>query len=194
VDGIREIRLAEFAKDNPLVLVAPPRALAASDCSSLSRAREQLARDRMIFVVLVAAIPECALRDGLFLASKPEEVARLFANPSSPDPSWRLTIADTSRIVRVATMVAATQEAAATIINTARAWENGRQSFIGNCGHCHGDDGANTDYVGIKTLTGISRRLSRQEIFDAGQQFGFVETGSWSQRAKDELFLYIQGL
>jgi hypothetical protein len=68
----RQITLADLAKNNPVVLVAPPRALATPDCASLSRAHEQLARQRIKLLVAAAAIPECASPTGILVAFKSE--------------------------------------------------------------------------------------------------------------------------
>jgi len=57
-----------------------------------------------------------------------------------------------------------------------------------------GDDGAETTYVGIKTLAGISTRMTGEKILDGGEQFGLVPISSWSQSDRDVLMQFIRGL
>ena len=61
--------------------------------------------------------------------------------------------------------------------------------LITNCGHCHGNDGADTSYTGIKSLARSSRRLTGEQILEGGQQFGAVDMSSWSASAKEALLL-----
>jgi cytochrome c553 len=73
-------------------------------------------------------------------------------------------------------------------------WEQGRQAFSVHCGHCHDDDGANTSYVGIKTLAGISTRMSDNAIVAGGEQFGAVPISTWQKHEIESLLIFIRGL
>lgn len=43
-------------------------------------------------------------------------------------------------------------------------------------------------------MAGISHRLTGPQILSGGEQFGAVDMSTWTQREKDSLLLYIQGL
>ena len=96
-----------------------------------------------------------------------------------------MMIVDTTAVIRLIRPVDANEDGISKAAATAVEWEGGRQSFITQCGHCHGSDGADTSYAGIKTFARISKRMSDQRILEGGQEFGAVDMTSWSKSAKD---------
>lgn len=63
------------------------------------------------------------------------------------------------------TAVAALQQArTGPRVACAAEWELGRATYLARCARCHGEDGGDTSYPEIRTLKGIGRRLSREEI------------------------------
>ncbi len=194
-DGGKRVTLMEITGDGSLVLLSPPALLTSAECSSLAVARRQLAGNRTRLVVVTASDTNCtASKEGLFMVAPAEEISHLFGKHSGNETSWRMVIADPFKTARYVAAVPAGANAIRALVDTAANWESGRQIFSGACGHCHGDDGADTSYVGIKTLAGISQRLSGEAILDGGRQFGAVDMTTWSSETKAALLLYIGGL
>jgi cytochrome c553 len=194
-DGGKRLKLAEITGDGSLVLLSPAAVLTSAECASLIEARRKLAGDRVKLVVVTTSETNCtASKEGLFMVAPAGDVSRLFGEHSGGETSWLMVIADPFKTVRHLAAVPASANAIAALVDTADNWEGGRQIFSGACGHCHGDDGADTSYVGIKTLAGISQRLSREAILDGGRQFGAVDMTGWSSETKAALLLYIEGL
>ncbi len=194
-DGNKRIKLEEIAGDSSVVLLSPPDVPTPADCRALSNARDQLARNRVRLVIVATSFGDCAAsKERLLMVADVEDVRKLFGDAPQDKPLWRSVIADPFKTVRYVAAFPSNANAIATIVNRAADWESGRQIFSGACGHCHGDDGADTSYVGIKTLAGISRRLSGEAILDGGRQFGAVDMATWSAETKAALLLYIEGL
>jgi mono/diheme cytochrome c family protein len=108
------------------------------------------------------------------------------------DARWWLVIVDVDRRVRL--IRAFPKENVKQLAAVAKQWNAGRQSFSTHCGHCHGDDGADTSYPNSKTLAGISQRLTPEQIIEGGENFGAVSVSTWSKADIDSLLLYISGL
>ena len=180
-DGATRIKLEEIAGDMSVLLLSPPDVLAPADCLALSNARDQLARNRITLVIVATSYGDCAASKERFLmVAGVEDIRKLFADAPEGKPRWRSVIADPFKTVRDMGTFPPSANAIASIGKRAADWESGRQIFSGACGHCHGDDGADTSYVGIKTLAGISQRLSGEAILDGGRQFGAVDMATWS--------------
>ncbi|MBN9658355.1 MAG: hypothetical protein J0H49_09260 [Acidobacteria bacterium] len=136
----------------------------------------------------------------------PNECVGLTALVASAELQTKLKLADANEasalaivvdgdgVVRFADNLRGSQGAAAHLADQLIWWDQGRQSFSVHCGHCHGDDGAETTYVGIKTLAGVSTRLSDQKIIEGGEMFGSVPTSTWSDKDRTILLQFIRGL
>jgi cytochrome c553 len=183
-------RLDRMTQDGPVAVLWRSTAIASDDCKPLDKAKTRLAGDKVRFLVLSTGHQGCAGKVDYIVPVQPSQLELL----GEPGSSWRLAIVDSYGIVRIIQVLpegASGIEQATTI---ATDWEGGRQSFITNCGHCHGNDGADLSYSGIKTLAGIARRMKGEQILEGGQQSGAVDMTAWSQGAKDALLLYIAGL
>jgi cytochrome c553 len=183
----KPVPIETFVKETPAALLLLQAPLPTALCEPLQKAAATLAAERVRLVVVSAtAEPSCPAVEGVFRAMAPAKAAE--------SGNLRLALVDTSAILRLTEqwpLTAASLERAAKL---GADWEGGRQLFITQCGHCHGEDGTDTSYAGVKTLAGISRRMSAERILEGGQQLGGVDMSSWSQKVKDTLLLYIRGL
>jgi cytochrome c553 len=109
-----------------------------------------------------------------------------------PDGRWRLILVAPDAKVRLIRSYADNELARAAA--DGRAWDEGRSAFRLHCGHCHGDDGADTSYANIKSLAGVAGRLTQEKIIEGGQNFGAVDLASWRKSGLDALLLFIGGL
>jgi mono/diheme cytochrome c family protein len=73
-------------------------------------------------------------------------------------------------------------------------WARGRDIYHAQCERCHGADGRDTQYPGIKTLAGIGKRLSRMEILDRTIRSGFVDFSALDGEARRAMAVYVAGL
>ncbi len=183
----RSASMEQLPEHKPLVILSPTATISASECHELRQAAGRLAGDGVVLVVVTAEPQGCVWKEGVILVSDTAELLHIFPSKGARSDSWRIVIADPYRTVRLVAVVPTASGAITKAAEIAATWEHGRQSFIANCGHCHGDDGADTNYIGIKTLAGIFRRLPPEKILDGGQLFGAVDMSSWSRTAKDAL-------
>lgn len=107
---------------------------------------------------------------------------------------FAVLVSDAKGIVRYQRVLAATAEGVAGMGSELIAWEQGRASFSGHCGHCHGDDGTGTFFQGVKSMEGITTRLSEEKILEGGETFGAVPISTWSKGEVDALLLFVRGL
>jgi mono/diheme cytochrome c family protein len=75
-----------------------------------------------------------------------------------------------------------------------RAWFDGMAVYRAQCARCHGDDGADTGYPGIRVLSGIGNRHSEGEILEMTQRAGFVDLHALDDKARRALADYVAGL
>jgi cytochrome c553 len=183
-------RLDRMTQDGPVTLLWRKAPISEDDCETLEKANSRLAGDRLRLIVLSTGKHPCSEKAQHIFQVQPSEIAI----PDGSGSSWFLAIADPYGIVRVVRSLSRGRAGIEQATTIATDWEGGRQSFITNCGHCHGNDGADLSYAGIKTLAGISRRMTGEQILEGGQQAGAVDMTAWSQSAKDALLLYIAGL
>jgi len=80
------------------------------------------------------------------------------------------------------------------IPDNVRQWFDGMAVYKAQCARCHGDDGADTSYPGIRVLSGIGNRHSEEEILDMTQRAGFVDLQALDDRARRALAIYVAGL
>lgn len=106
----------------------------------------------------------------------------------------RAVVLDGSGVVRLDETFEASVAQIKRVADKLIAWRQGAQSFAVHCGHCHDDDGANTSHAGIKTLVGISTRMSDAKILEGGEMFGAVSIYAWKKSEVDSLLLFIRGL
>ncbi len=58
-------------------------------------------------------------------------------------------------------------EAAARLVDFVKEWELGRKAFEWGCVTCHGKNGRETYYYGVKPLGGVGNRMSREQLLRA---------------------------
>ena len=107
---------------------------------------------------------------------------------------FAVLVSDGKGIVRYQRVLAATAEGVAGMGSELIAWEQGRASFSGHCGHCHGDDGTGTFFQGVKSMEGITLRMSEEKILEGGETFGAVPISTWSKGEVEALLLFVRGL
>ena len=74
------------------------------------------------------------------------------------------------------------------------AWAQGRDIYTSQCERCHGADGRDAQYPGIKPLAGIGKRLSRKEIIERTIHSGFVDLTPLNTEARRAMAVYVGGL
>lgn len=188
------VRLDRIAGDAPIAVMLRATPITNGDCEPLYRASEKLAGDKVRLVVLNIGQQPCMAKPNIVFPADATQLVAMFPPGGSLKESWLLVVADPDGIVRVVKPFPGGSDGIGRATGMAATWEYGRQSFITNCGHCHGNDGGDTSNTGIKTLVGISRRLTGEQILTGGQQFGGVDMSAWSQSARDQLLFYIEGL
>ncbi len=107
---------------------------------------------------------------------------------------FAVLVSDAKGVVRYQRVLAQTAEGVAGMGSELIAWEQGRASFSGHCGHCHGDDGTGTFFQGVKSMEGITLRLSEEKILEGGETFGAVPISTWSKGEVEALLLFVRGL
>jgi mono/diheme cytochrome c family protein len=75
-----------------------------------------------------------------------------------------------------------------------RAWFDGMAVYQAQCARCHGHDGADTAYPGIRVLSGIGNRHSEEEILEMTRRAGFVDLHALDDNARHALAIYVAGL
>lgn len=181
----REISLAQFVRYSPAALIVIREPLATEACLEIGRARRRLADERVLTASLDASGKPCRLDD---------EIAIVDGRTIPLGLASGLVIIDTGAVLRKAVPFAPTAQSLSGAAETVIRWVQGKQAFVTHCGHCHGDDGADTSYVGVKTLAGISGRMSDEKILEGGQLFGDVDITSWPSESKQILLLFISTL
>jgi hypothetical protein len=73
-------------------------------------------------------------------------------------------------------------------------WANGREIYTANCQRCHGADGRDKSYAGIKPLNGIGRRISRTEIIDRTVHSGNVDLARVHEEERRALSVFVAPL
>jgi cytochrome c553 len=182
--------LRDLHKGGASALVVIARELNPEQCSELKRQTDEVRKFGL--AVTIAQIPKAA-------ACGPDTEAEvgsaLAGKLQSREPSAAtVLVLDGDGIARLQFHASTEDLSQKRVQRELVAWEQGRQAFSVHCGHCHGDDGAETTYVGIKTLAGISTRMTDEKILDGGEQFGLVPISSWSQSDRDVLMQFIRGL
>lgn len=74
-----------------------------------------------------------------------------------------------------------------------RAWQEGRQVFASHCARCHGPDGQDDSYPGVKSLAGIGNRLTEAQILEKTSRTGAVDLTALGDRTRF-LAVYVAGL
>lgn len=75
-----------------------------------------------------------------------------------------------------------------------RAWFAGMGVYRARCARCHGVDGGDTGYPGIRVLRGIGNRHCEDETLDMTQRAGFVDLHSLDEKSRRALAIYVAGL
>lgn len=78
------------------------------------------------------------------------------------------------------------------LIEFTKTWDGGRRVYMGLCARCHGEDGNDTGYPGIKKLGGIGNRHNTETILESS--VGFVDLTHLSRKDRDALATFVAGL
>ena len=182
----KPLALEQFVQEAPAAILAL-KTIPPDLCDTFKRLASAVSAERVRLVLHTSELsPPCGRITGVHRVASPPLDDKL--------TGLRLLVVDTSATIRLSQQVPLTAQSLDGVAKLVVNWESGRQIFITQCGHCHGDDGADTSYPGVKTMAGISKRMSAARILEGGQQFGAVDMSSWSQAVKDVLLLYISGL
>jgi hypothetical protein len=169
-------------------------AVAVGECEALSKLSTDLAKANLNLVLHVPDSRHGCAPDSAYRVDSPRNSASSIAIDDVGPDIWRAVIVDTSGFVRIVRDIRTGGLGLKEAHELASTWEAGRLSFITNCGHCHGDDGSDRSYPNIKTMAGISTRMKPDRILEGGQDFGAVDTASWTASLKEAVLLYIEGL
>jgi hypothetical protein len=186
--------IKQLADGKPRVLLFLRGALSESACQALSTELKRVQTFGLPFAIVSGP---GTIRDECFGATKldaPSELISLLKLGAPGGAEALVLVVDADGVIRHADALTESQDSAKRVADQLISWEQGRQMFTVHCGHYHGDDGAETTYVGIKALAGISGRLSEEKILDGGEMFGSVPISTWSQQDREILVLFIRGL
>jgi mono/diheme cytochrome c family protein len=114
--------------------------------------------------------------------------------PAAGESGFRLLIVDADGIVRFDQSFASDADGVKSAAGFAIRWEQGRQSFSVHCGHCHGDDGTETAYPGVRSMAGLTARMTEARILEGAEQFGAVPVSTWDEKEVESLLLFIRGI
>lgn len=103
-------------------------------------------------------------------------------------------VVDGAGVVRFEARAGRTAEGVGELARELIRWEQGRASFAGHCGHCHGEDGRGTFYQGVRSMEGIALRMSDAEILDGGERFGAVPISTMGAEEVRNLLQFVRGL
>ena len=73
-------------------------------------------------------------------------------------------------------------------------WATGRAIYTAQCQRCHGADGRDMQYSGIKPLAGLGKRITRAEIVERTIRSGNVDFTPMDEEARRALAVYVAGL
>jgi hypothetical protein len=154
----------------------------------------------LVFTPLLIVLPESAASDlgargWVWLKFRSgSDVARRYLGTAASRSA--VVLVDESGTVRHI----ATLQDSGDLLRITAAYDSGKQSFHFACARCHGSDGGDGTYAGIKTLRGIGRRLTRDQI---AERLNSIPTGAnevlvrghvLSRQDFDALVLYVSGL
>ena len=182
----------ELVKEAPHAFLRLPAALPAAACEPLLAEVERVRSFGLAVTFLASGPGDGCTPPGTLRASKPFDA--LLQDAATSTSACHVVVVDAAGIIRLHArfdpFLSAMRAAAAMLI----AWEQGRQAFSVHCGHCHGDDGADKEYAGIKPLPGVATRMPDNKILEGGEQSGSVALSTWSPRERESLLLFIRGL
>jgi mono/diheme cytochrome c family protein len=101
---------------------------------------------------------------------------------------------DSGGVVRRAFQGRAANETFEAFVEDIRAWFDGKAVYEGACARCHGADGNDTSYSGIKRLGGIGKRHSEAEIVHLAEMTGNNDLHALSEKDRRALGVYVSGL
>jgi cytochrome c553 len=128
-----------------------------------------------------------ALREQL---ARQGEAVEVVVNRGSASPRPALWLLDEARVVRAVFPLAE----AGTIQKGLRLYELGRDVYATQCARCHGADGDDNFYPGIKTLGGIGNRWTPQRIDESIRRSNTVDTSRFTPEEREGITLYVRGL
>jgi hypothetical protein len=73
-------------------------------------------------------------------------------------------------------------------------WRHGAQIYASQCARCHGPDGNQASYPGVKPLAGLGLRKTEAEIRTAFERTGAVDLSSLTDRDRRAVILFTSGL
>lgn len=74
------------------------------------------------------------------------------------------------------------------------AWFDGKVIYEAECRRCHGVDGLDDSYSGIKTIAGIARRIPENRILEFAERTGNTDLHALDERRRRALAIYVAGL
>jgi mono/diheme cytochrome c family protein len=180
-------KLHDLASDRPVVVLHLPGKISVEECAALGKTGERLNGDNMATVAVLGG--QCSAGSKVLMV-RDDAVAGQLGFDATGGPQWGLLIVDTYAKARVTRNFSAGIAGLDESARTARTWELGRQTFQSSCARCHGLDGQDTSYSGIKTLGGISLRVPKSRFLTGG----FVDTSGWTEAMRAAALTYMEGL
>jgi mono/diheme cytochrome c family protein len=141
------------------------------DCSAPAGQSDAAAKLKVEIVSVVAAGPSAC-----------RESAALF-NPDRTMP--RAVLVENGAVRRIIREGDAFAEVAL--------WRSGREIYEPLCVRCHGTDGTDTGYFGVKSLAGIGNRVSEPRIYELTAATGAVDLNTLTERDRRALSAYVAG-
>jgi mono/diheme cytochrome c family protein len=80
------------------------------------------------------------------------------------------------------------------LVQQVAAWTDGKAVYDAQCARCHGADGRDESYPGVKSLAGIGNRISEGEILHRTALTGAVDMSGWTESQRRALAAYVAGL
>lgn len=182
----------DLAKDAPHAFLLLPASLPSADCKPLLTEAERVRSFGLQVTFVASSLDDSCAPPGTLRASKPFDA--LLRAAAISETACQAVVVDAGGIVRMHLRFEPSPTTVRAGASVLIAWEQGRQAFSVHCGHCHGDDGADKEYPGIKPLPGVSTRLPDGKILEGGEQSGSVAISTWTPRERESLLLFIRGL
>jgi hypothetical protein len=129
-----------------------------------------------------------ALRDEL--ARQGEAVEVVVERGSASHESSAVWLLDEARVVRAVFPFGG----AGAIQKQVRLYERGRDVYTAQCQRCHGGDGNDEFYPGIKALGGIGNRWTPERIDESIRSSNIVDTSRFTPEEREGITLYVRGL
>ena len=137
------------------------------------------------------------------LGERPAILVVAEASGFKAPPGWVLFIApaaaklldgNAGAVVDSRRTVRAVAKDAAGLAPLATAWMQGREIYTAQCLRCHGADGTDEHYTGIKPLRAIGKRFPGPEILERTIRSGNVDMTPIPPEAREALLVFVASL